>query len=312
MHRRRHASRTSRRGLAPLELVLALPLMCMALALMVVIGTAGAWKVRTLANARQAVFRSTWPRTTDNDAKPANWWPPSATMSYQPADPSPLSQDPFASHSVVRGPTVGDAGGRSLTVMMQTLDMTEGLHTGRASINHEPAMWPQLDRRNRFTRDNDIFAGQTWQFGNLGLPDNLTRRILSTYDYHLGRYDGAAFARVMTAANRLLSYPQRPALVVLDRDAELRAHFGRYSDFHPQPQYLCSNDPTTMRSVLLQDLQDRIRDVPRRMAERFRLMYQQQLDALRAMRPPPPGFAQQEAELLRKIAEMDAFLATLP
>ncbi len=300
-----------RRGLSPLELVLTLPLLMMAMALMVIMGAAGSWKIRTVTNSRQAVFRSMWPRTTDNDPKPQNYWPASGQLSYTSGGLTPLYNDPFADHPVVRGPVITDPDtGRSLNVKIRTLDMREGMHSGRASINHNPAMWGRLGVRNRFSRDNIIFAGQTWQYGNMGIPSNRSRRHLYTYDYSMANYNPNAMARVNAAKAALLAYPQRPALMVLDRDAELRAWYGGYIDFHPQPRG-CTLDPMEYQDIVNQ-LLSAIDGVPRRMGNTFLRMYRDQLNQLENMNPPPPDYAQRKAELERKIKELEDFLRTLP
>ncbi len=321
MRRLRHIkdSAPHRSGLAPLELTLALPMMLMLLALMIIFGAAGAWKVRTLANSRQAIFRSMWPRTTDDDPKPSNWWPASATMSYSEELESPFPQDPFVDHTVVRGPTVGDTmGGSSLTVLIDTLDMTDGMHSGRATINHEPAMWPQLSRRNQFDREFSMFAGHQWQHGNMGIS-NWTRRVSVTYDYELSKYNPAAMQQAQQAADDIMSNPNRGDLAVLDRDEELRAWYGNYVDFHPRPDNQCTHDLLTLQTVI-PDLQVRIRgeqpgskqrSVPANMVGTFLSMYRAQLAALQAQNPPPANAGQTQADLELKIQQLEEFLATL-
>lgn len=301
-----------RRGLAPLELTLTLPLLLMVMALMVILGAAGAWKLRTLANSRQAILRAIYPRTTDNDPHPPNWWPAATVMQYHANVPSPFPFDPYAEHRVVRGPTIADPrSGNSLSVRTGTLDMTAGMHSGRASVDHDPAMWPRLGVRNAFSRETVMFAGQTWQYGNMGIPTNGTRRILYTYDYEMSRYNPGAAAMVNLAAATLLANPSRPQLEVLDQDAELRAWYGRNIDFHPQPPAACTNDPSVLRTQVLRPLLQRIDDVPRTMAETFLRMYREQLDALDNQTPPPPDLDSQRGVLLQKIRQLEDFLRTL-
>jgi hypothetical protein len=301
-----------RRGLAPLELTLTLPLLLMVMALMVILGAAGAWKLRTLANSRQAILRAISPRTTDNDPHPPNWWPAATVMQYHANVPSPFPGDPYVEHRVVRGPTIADPRtGNSLRVLIRTLDMREGMHSGRAAVDHAPAMWPRLGVRNAFSRETVMFAGRTWQYGNMGLPSNGTRRILHTYDYEMSRYNPGAAAMVNLAAAALLANPYRPQLEVLDQDAELRAWYGRNIDFHPQPPAACTNDPTVLRNQVLRPLLQRIDNVPRTMAETFLRMYQEQLAALENQNPPPPDLATQRAALLQKIRQLEDFLSTL-
>jgi hypothetical protein len=305
-------ARQSRRGLAPLELTLALPLLLMVMALMVIMGTVGAWKVRTAANARQAIFRSTFPRTTDNDPEPPNWWPQSASMRTHGGGASFLTGDPYADHTAVRGPTIADPEtGNALRVLIDTLDMTRGMSSGQATINHDPPMWSRLGFRNAFTRENVIFAGQTWQYGNMGLGSNSSRRSLHTYDYEMSRYSPEAAARARAAANGILTNPNRPALMVLDRDAELRAWYGHDVNFHPAPRNACTHDLGVLRRTVLPDLLQRIDEVPRRMTETFLRMYEQQLRDLDAMDPRPADYASRRADLTQKIRQLTDFLGTL-
>jgi len=304
--------RLPRRGLAPLELTLSLPLLLMAMALMVILGAAGAWKLRTQANARQAIFRAIYPRRTDADPNPRNWWPASASMGYQGGGPSPFLSDPYVDHRVARGPTIADPEtGNSLRVLDDTLDMTQGMHAGRAAVDHQPAMWPGLGVRNTFRRANVMFAGQTWQYGNMGLGWNEARRVTHLYDYEMSRYNPGAASATNAAAQELRMNPYRDELAVLDRDDELRAHYGHDVDFHPRPPRMCTNDPSVLRQYVLRPLLQQIDNVPRRMAQTFLSMYRQQLADLEALDPPPPDFAQRRAELLRKIDQLEDFLRTV-
>lgn len=313
MRSSRSCIRQRRRGLAPLELTLALPLLLMVMALMVIMGTAGAWKVRTLANSRQAIFRAMHPRDTDNDPHPDNWWPSSTMMAYHNGGTSFLSSDPYAGHDVVRGPNIADPNtGNSLRVLINTLDMRNGMNSGEASVDHDPPMLAKLGVRNSFRRNNVMFAGQTWQYNNLGIPSNRTRRILYTYDFEMSKYNQQAAAQVRAAESAIRSNPHRADLVVLDRDAELRAHFGRYSDFYPRPAPFCSHNPLILQRDVLPPLLEAIDNVPRAMTNRFLQMYQEQLQALEAQNPPPPDYNQRKAALEQLIQQLLDFRATLP
>jgi hypothetical protein len=312
MQRSRRLLPSQRRGLAPLELTLALPLLLMAMALMVILGAAGAWKVRTSANARQAIFRSIHPRTTDSDPHPDNWWPQSADMRYRGGVRSFLTEDPYADHTAVRGPSITDPEtGRALRVLVDTLDMTQGMASGEASVDHPSAMWSRLGFRNDFTRNNVMFAGQTWQYANLGIPSNNSRRIRHTYDFDMSRYNPDAAARAQAAAGGILSSPYRQALMVLDRDAELRAWHGHNIEFHPFPPAACTYDRVQLQQVILPQLLARIDDVPRNMAQTFLNMYEAQLRRLDAMDPRPPDYNQRRADLMQKIQQLRDFLTTL-
>ena len=233
-------------GLAPLELVLSLPLLLMIMAMMIIVGTAGSWKVRTLANSRQAAARSIWPRTGDNDPKPGSWWPNSATMSFGSASPSPLPNDPFQRHYVVRGPTIASPAGSSLPVDDTRLDATRGLHAGRASIDRDLPLWKTLPYRNRYDRDTQVFSDHQWQHGTMGQGTTWQRRIPVIYpSYDLGRYGAGSVGEMQsTLMNLMALYNTDPHLPILDRDDELRSFYGnpynnqwgaRYDrfNFHP-------------------------------------------------------------------------------
>ena len=58
----RRSPRT-RTGLAPLELVLTLPILVFVAALIFNLGVIAMWRVRGEVNSREAVWRARWPRT---------------------------------------------------------------------------------------------------------------------------------------------------------------------------------------------------------------------------------------------------------
>ena len=72
-------STTSRRGLAPLELVLCLPVLLFVLALIVDAGSKSCWKMRGLVAARDAAWRSRYGRSGANLPNAVPWRSP-ATM----------------------------------------------------------------------------------------------------------------------------------------------------------------------------------------------------------------------------------------
>ena len=316
IRRRQRPQPASRRnGLAPLELVLSAPVMMLLLALMIITGTAGSWKLRTQANSRQAAYRAIWPRTGEGDPDPDNWWPGSATMNFQELNSSPLPGDPFAQHIVVRGPSIGP-----LIVIDETLDMTDGLHEGYAEIDRELPIFRRLDYRNSFQHSHQIFADEQWEHAQMQI-NNVQRRIPTTYEYDLARSDPSLTAQMMQSVNALMSNPDRPALFILDRDDEIRPYWGDLYVPYTNDQYdQYSAYPAAARSCNLErcacvdtdlrmhvdNLLDEIENVPDRLSNIFIRRYQDELNRL----PPPSD--QRQAELQEKIDQLNQFKRSLP
>ena len=325
-----------RAGLAPLELVLNLPIMLFVMGLIVVFGTAGSWKIRTLANSRQAAWREFWPRTGNTDARP-DGWPAGAEMRSTAGSPAVMPDDPWAGFPVVRGPMLVDDGtGLALPVKDQTLDMTEGLRHGFAHIRRPfPLLSKMPPHEIDFTRETAVLDGSRWQFHTMGIASNLTRRILFLYPLDLqGRVDHLIQA-FFEAALAILQNPNRPELVPLEGgDPEIRQLLGiETPDFQPaiplgferstidalegrilRPT-VCESDAALVRQRYLDDrgrLKDQIRRVPRTMAQRYIDWYQQKIRQLEAQMPQPPGAQALIQELQQKIDQLREFQSSLP
>ncbi len=189
--------RLARRGLAPLELALALPLLLMIMALMINFGTAAAWKVRAQVVARHAVWASRWPRTMNDLPRPT------VSVDLDQTPPQPIRwpggmgtgggpwiaslNDPRLEHPVVRGPlppTMIDPD------MYSLMTMANGGRTGHADIRrdypllqqalgdyHLVARCPLLDNDWRYQRmpwDTEAWYWTGWH--------NEHRRIPVIYD----------------------------------------------------------------------------------------------------------------------------------
>ena len=298
---------SERPGLAPLEFVLCLPLLLMIMAMIIIAGTAGAWKVRTHANARQAAARALWPRDGNNDPKPASWWPASASMSAGTTGPAPFVADPFAQHEVVRGPQIASPnGGNALSVEQDLMDVSQEIFAGYSSIDRALPLWKQLPHRNKYHREVQVFSGDHWQFQQMGLSDTVRRRIPILYhDFDLGAGSGADPSRTSAAMQALLANPDRSTLLVLDRDDELRNFYGdpyvsnwygRYDqfNFHPPAPDLCTLD----LQPIVDSLTDRIEFAPRDLARAFCDFYSQQVCG--SQNPDP--------QLQQAMQEIDQFL----
>src|SRR6185369_803174 len=168
----------TRRGLAPLELVLALPILLFVMALMVDFGNLACWKVRGSTVARQSVWRQRWPRRGNTDPQPIGW-PSPATMDVAGASPELLPNDPFSQFPVVRGPTLNDPqSGKFFYVDLDgRLDLRNDLKNGQSHIDIRLPMLPSIAPHFSFSLNN-LLLDSRWQFGNMRLPDNITRRSL--------------------------------------------------------------------------------------------------------------------------------------
>lgn len=313
-----------RSGLAPLEMVLSLPILLFVMGLMVVFGAAGAWKVRAHTNSRYAVWRTLDLRTGGNDGNPTGWPQQGTSLFQQQASPTPLTDEPFLDHPVVRGPQLNEPNeGKFLEVILDTLEMQDGLNKGFARIQRDFVLLKNMPPRQiDFSRDHLIFGESRWTHMDMNIGND-RRRILTTYDLVFEEYDPDAAAEYQQAAAIVTGiYQGLQPLRVIDRDEELADWFGSYINFHPRPQRCASNyDPQTLWDEVGENLVDRIQgkqsspgqrhidSVAETIAKRFRLMYQQQKAILEAQDPPP----QAEIDALQElIDQLNRFLQTFP
>ncbi|WP_145031256.1 hypothetical protein [Caulifigura coniformis] len=150
--------------MAPVELVLALPIWMLLAAAMVIVGNLGAWKVRGHLAVREAAVRALWPRTTSGTSNPLEWRRSSALMQSRPTGP-PGSNDLLAGHEVVRGPQI-QAPGSAIVVGVdaRAMESVSRAIAGEAFLNEPPALWPRSGVRNRFAREFAILDGNAGQW----------------------------------------------------------------------------------------------------------------------------------------------------
>ncbi|MFO1007082.1 MAG: hypothetical protein U0929_14065, partial [Planctomycetaceae bacterium] len=160
----------SRSGLAPLELVLVLPLMMMVAGLMLFVANAAVWKLRSHGAAREAAFQQFYPRTGEISKPPPDWVRPDVATTVL-AGPPVWSSDPFEMHELFRGPSW-----RTLPIDGTRLDGSTGLWTGRAQSNIKSELWPQMKVYYRFQRDVTVLGSQQWQFQAMGMRHHGDRR----------------------------------------------------------------------------------------------------------------------------------------
>jgi hypothetical protein len=288
-HSRGDASgRRRRRGLAPLELVLALPVLLMIMALMINFGVIAAWKVRSLTITREAAWGTRWPRTVGNNPRP-DYWPRSAGVNASGPTNVPEIDDPRVNLPVARGPLP------RIDVDADLLDPTRGLYTGSSDIRRGYAMLAtmgdyHLDSYARLLDDK-------WQYQRMGLPNNRNLRSWRLYNIEMPN----VVARMQEAQVRVgTSYHQRAPnlyerLTPLDNDLHFLYLRGSSPNFYPRLRRACTVDREEV-GRRVEDLITRIvgdpeREPPidslaRRMRSAFRNLYR---DAVQQYQDMPGG-----------------------
>lgn len=226
-----------RRGLAMLELTLALPILLFIMALIIDYGTIATWKVRENSVARLAVWETRWPRTGSTDPKPAYWWPAAATMESSDQGTVAGMDDSRVDLPVARGPLPG------ATVNSSLLDPTQGLREGSAELTRT---YPFLPKMGTFTiTARTWLIDNKWQYQRMGMGSNLQRRIPVLY-----ALAEAPASLVNSYVQSVLAISQGSlhlALAPLDNDPDFNYYgalfgWGGARDFHPRFQPVCSTD----------------------------------------------------------------------
>ncbi|NMC19060.1 MAG: hypothetical protein GYA33_01460 [Thermogutta sp.] len=312
--------------MAPLELVIALPLLLFLMALMINFGTASAWRIRELATARQTVWASRYPRSLQAVPRPA-YWPANAQLGVGGDPDATTLQDPRVDLPVMRGPFVGD-----FAVNRDLFDPGRHLRNGHAALTRD---FPLLASLGPYRMDTETeLLDNRWEFSRTGMSGNGDHRIPAIYSLPTAP-PGYSLAYVQ-AARAILAMPRRDDLRVLDRDDEFAAYNARFGwgggspDFHPWLQRFCSLDRQTAQErvdSLIERIagvrggpgQAHVPSLAEQMARAFRDLYDRVIrelqNQLNAAPPPPPGqtisIQNEIADLQRKIDTLNAFLAIL-
>lgn len=254
---RRHPSR----GLAPLELVLALPIMLFVMALIVNFGNIAAWKTRAQGNTRYAAWRTIQDRTGQFDPHPENW-PQDATLGTSGgnamADVNALwNQHPALTTPVVRGPAIAESGNGRTIIVPGRFDMDQQVHGGDGEVHRRLPLLRGILRNNGrygFTEHQELLDNR-WEYRYLNHPSNpydrgdvpgdggnMRRRAKRWYrlDPPLFPELSGDLQRLAQADGQLKANPTRFDLDPLDRDDEfyyyrLRAQLGLISGTIPSP-----------------------------------------------------------------------------
>jgi hypothetical protein len=288
----------TRSGLAPLELTLSLPIMLFVMGLMIIVGSAASWKVRTVTNARQAVWRTIDPRDGEDDPH-SRGWPADARMETEDGD-TPIDFDPYDEHEVVRGQPLTAPTGEQLEVRESLFDMQAGLTNGVTELERPfPVMGNMPPRQIHLLREHPLLSGD-WQFREMELRSNAQRRILFLYPADYERSLSRFVERYHEATLAIVQNPLNPILETLDNDDELRNPvpsgstynppygIGRAPDYHvPErsprglllnPDRVCSTNRDELTQTVINPLVSETRRVPDRLARDFLRMYRQHLE----------------------------------
>lgn len=292
---RKHERTRDRAGLAPLELTLSLPIMLFVMGLMIIAGTTGAWKARTVTNARQSVWRTLSPRQGGSDPDPIGW-PSSADMHSEAAQDSLINFDPYVAHTVVRGQPLTAPTGEAMEVEEGLFNMQNGLQLGIAQMDRRyPVMGNMRPGQIDVVREHPILD-ENWTFGNMALPANHTRRINHIYPQDREAQLMQQAMRYQRAAIAILTNPNNAVLDYLDNDQELGSPqpggllyepiygIGYSPDYHLpadgdlrrrllDPRQICSYNPQTIRDNLVSDLLNAINQIPQRLTSDHLSMY---------------------------------------
>lgn len=304
-----------RRGLAPLEFVLWLPVLLFVMALMVNYGTMATWRVRSEVISRHAAWRERWPRSAADEAAPDRpFWPDAAVMTTEPDIALDVLDVPEIDHPVVRGPIPNEF------IVRPLLDPTRGAYKGVSQVRRELPLLPSLGDYNSGDVDTALIDHK-WQVATMGIPNRFRRSVVL---YELPKTDPSLPEAFATAVENVLGIPHYDALAILDRDEDIRKYTGGYVDFHPRVRTnMCELDLEVVREeqvVPLVDTRDgeirlgEISLLPRTMTAFFMNMYraakermEQRIETLQAeLESVPPPTPERQAQITAEIAALQA------
>ncbi len=339
-----------RQGLATLEMVLALPLLLMIMAVIVNIGTVAAWKVRTLVVSRHQAWSTRWPRGVHDEPRAENW-PTSGNMSAGGDDDIMELDDGRLEQPVVRGPLSN--GAAVDPDMYELMTLSHGAREGHADIRrqfpllaslgtyHLQAHCPLLDNDWRYQRlPGDDFY---WHWGG---EHNELRRIPIIYDLGLitpqtdlveSLYQSAAFRNAYFAMAGGVDWNALKPLGGMDaygnalRDDEdlfYQNHFPPYpvppgpfgrhlGNMVPRFRRGCTLDEDTILDRVDQLIEriegsDDVRGVPERLARAYQGLYRAAGNRYDRQWPnDPPPLGSEQQDLNKKSDELETFLDSL-
>ncbi len=239
--------RRLRRGLAPLEMVLSLPILLFVMALMINYDTMASWKVRALSIARNAVWSTRWPRNGNAMPRP-DYWPATANLGSANIGAIPSLDDPRVDLPVARGPLPG-------ATVNQILDPTQGFRQGTADMQRP---FPLFSKQGPYSQHAETeFLDDGWQYPQMGMGSNVQLRI--PVIYQLAQADPSLVQAYVSAAEAVISVNQGAGIApLIGKDPDYPQYAPTHQDFEPTLPRFCSlnqQDAQTAVQTLINNIQ---------------------------------------------------------
>lgn len=313
----------SRAGLAPLELVITLPLLLMLMALIINFAHAATWKIRAATSARLAMWRHRPLWSADNDPRPANFWPKSASLlvlgGNRIGQVDPVWNTSQIAQGWIKGPTFVAGNGRLDVRDNRVNEMSEGVGIGAGAVSLRYPFLPAMG--NMVMRSEHTLLDSVWQYHTMGYPWNDTRRARGWWQLEDSGDWSSEKQQFEEADSRMVNNPQRMLLTPLDRDLDLMDFYGYdnpLSDFYTKAPGFCIDDRDQVQRMINQPrgMLDHIRGAKKykiagvceRMANSYLMMYQAQLTTLEAQDEPPKEAIAQLGLWIKQLTDYIALL----
>ncbi len=315
----------TRRGLAPLELVLCLFFFLVMMALIINFGTTAPWHIRGQIVARNAAWRTLRGRAGAAYPNPSNWWPP-ATMGAMP--PIALNNlpndlvgqtwnqgDPHIMEPAFRGPVITDqnlgnqAKGKQIQMNdRQYLEMVNQAVVGTANLTKAMPLISNLRKAN--INPMHAVLDHQWRYSEMGFGYNDNWRINGWYRFKANELGDSnlmnLYLEYQLADQKLQQNPGIRALQTLDRDNEFPPWGLSSPDVYPTVAG-CDASPQDVAGTLISGpggLIDRIGGVPRNLAQAFIGLYTRQIQYYKSQQPPNQAMIQQLQNSIQQLQQV--------
>lgn len=284
-----------RRGLAPVEVAIAIPFLMLFMATIIAFGYAASWKIKSEVVARNVGWRDRFPRWANYDARPLEWPEPAIMNRFVGDRLSNLAEDGVTEAPIIVGPLP------QVNVNSDLLDFTRDVVVGNAQITRTPPVLPRLGEISYDTEHS--YLDDYFTHSEMGIS-NRSRRIPIIYETDLDFIRNSA--PILNAVSAIENNPQRGLLMALEDDEEFIAWYGSAPDFHPtisRRNYRLDRD--WVRRNMVERLLVSIDRLPQSMVSATISLYRAQLNST------PPLSAGMQQQLEAKIEELQQYLERL-